>query len=95
VRTCGRDRTGAVALGSVASCVLILEVSADVRHERSTTMGSGTSDKIKGKANEIVGTVTGNRKREAKGKAQEVKGGITDKLEEKNRELEEEDEAQD
>jgi uncharacterized protein YjbJ (UPF0337 family) len=54
-------------------------------------MGSGTGDKIKGKANEVAGAVTGNRKREMKGKAQEAKGGITDKLEEKNRELEEDE----
>ena len=54
-------------------------------------MGKGTGDKIKGKANEIAGAVTGNRKREAKGKAQEVKGGVSDKLGEKNRELEEDE----
>lgn len=57
-------------------------------------MGRGTSDKIKGKANEIAGAVTGNRKQEAKGKGQELKGGLSDKMDERNRELEEEDERE-
>lgn len=52
-------------------------------------MGRGTGDKIKGKANEIAGAVTGDRKREMKGKGQRAKGGISDKLEEKNQELKE------
>jgi uncharacterized protein YjbJ (UPF0337 family) len=52
-------------------------------------MSSGTGDKIKGKANEIAGTVTGDRKREMKGKGQQAKGSFTDKVEEKDRELKE------
>lgn len=35
---------------------------------------SGTMDKIKGKANEIAGAVTGDTSRELKGKGQQVRG---------------------
>ena len=57
-------------------------------------MGSGTGDRIKGKAKEVAGTVTGDRKQETegkmqqtKGKMQQTKGKVTDKAEQKNREL--------
>jgi uncharacterized protein YjbJ (UPF0337 family) len=50
-------------------------------------MGSGTGDRIKGKAKEVAGTVTGDRKKETKGKMQQTKGKVTDKAEQKDREL--------
>jgi uncharacterized protein YjbJ (UPF0337 family) len=61
-------------------------VSYPLYQERTV---SSTGDKIKGKANEIAGTVTGDRKRETKGKAQKAKGDITGKAKEKKAELEE------
>jgi uncharacterized protein YjbJ (UPF0337 family) len=42
-------------------------------------MGS-TGDKIKGKANEMIGKATGDKPKEVKGKGQQAKGGAKDKL---------------
>ncbi len=58
-------------------------------------MGRGTGDKIKGKANEIAGAVTGDRKREMKGKGQTAKGNVGDKLDEKSRELQDDEDQKD
>jgi uncharacterized protein YjbJ (UPF0337 family) len=41
-------------------------------------MSSGTGDKVKGKANELTGKVTGDKKQQMKGKAQQAKGGVKD-----------------
>jgi uncharacterized protein YjbJ (UPF0337 family) len=41
----------------------------------------GSGDKLKGKANELTGKVTGNRKKQMKGKAQQAKGGLKDEFE--------------
>jgi uncharacterized protein YjbJ (UPF0337 family) len=49
---------------------------------------SSTGDKVKGKANEVLGAATGDRKRETKGKAQKAKGDITGKAKKKKAELE-------
>jgi uncharacterized protein YjbJ (UPF0337 family) len=49
---------------------------------------SSTGDKIKGKANEVIGAATGDRKRETKGKGQKAKGDIKGKAEKKKAELE-------
>jgi len=46
----------------------------------------GTGDKAKGKANEVVGKVTGNRTKQVKGKGQQAKGEFKDELEEENEE---------
>ena len=40
------------------------------------------NDKIKGKAKEIAGVVTGDREREAEGKADLIKGAVKGKFEE-------------
>jgi uncharacterized protein YjbJ (UPF0337 family) len=40
-----------------------------------------SGDKIKGKANELAGKVTGNRTKQMKGKAQQAKGGLKDEFE--------------
>ena len=58
-------------------------------------MARGTGDKIKGKANEIAGAVTNDRKREMKGKGQQAKGGVSDKLEEKSEEMKENEDPDD
>jgi hypothetical protein len=42
-------------------------------------MGS-TGDKVKGKANELIGKATGDKSQEVKGKGQQAKGGAKDKL---------------
>jgi uncharacterized protein YjbJ (UPF0337 family) len=47
-------------------------------------MSSGAGDKIKGKANELAGKVTGGKKRQVKGKAQQAKGGVKDEVEAEN-----------
>lgn len=41
----------------------------------------GAGDKIKGKANEMAGKVTGSRSKQVKGKAQQAKGGVKDEFE--------------
>jgi uncharacterized protein YjbJ (UPF0337 family) len=41
---------------------------------------SSTSDKLSGKANQIVGKATGNDRVQAKGEAQETKGKLKDKI---------------
>ena len=46
----------------------------------------GTGDKAKGKANEVVGKVTGNRTKQVKGKGQQAKGEFKDGLEEEQEE---------
>lgn len=43
---------------------------------------SGTDDKIKGKANEVAGKVTGDKTQELKGKAQQVKGDAENAIDE-------------
>ena len=43
-------------------------------------MGSA-KDKVKGKANEVAGKVTGNRSKQARGKIQQGKGKVQDELE--------------
>ena len=40
----------------------------------------GTWDKIKGRTNQAVGSITGNDKQQIKGKAQEIKGEAKEKL---------------
>jgi uncharacterized protein YjbJ (UPF0337 family) len=54
-----------------------------------STMSGSTGDKIKGKANEVAGKVTGKRSKQAKGKGQQAKGGVKDKVAQKDRELRE------
>ena len=48
---------------------------------------AGTGDKVKGKFNESVGKVTGDKKRELKGKAQQVKGRAKDTISETKKEI--------
>lgn len=43
---------------------------------------AGTGDKAKGKANEVVGKVTGDRSKQVKGKGQQAKGEFKDEFEE-------------
>jgi uncharacterized protein YjbJ (UPF0337 family) len=44
----------------------------------------GTGDKIKGKANEVTGKVTGDKKQQLKGKGQQLKGGMKDEAKAEN-----------
>ena len=48
----------------------------------------GTTDKLKGKAKEVGGALTGNRKKEAEGKGEQVKGTAKEKGNEALDELE-------
>lgn len=43
-------------------------------------MSNSGKDKAKGKANELIGKVTGNRTKQAKGKVQQGKGRVKDEL---------------
>jgi uncharacterized protein YjbJ (UPF0337 family) len=52
-------------------------------------MSDSKVDKLKGKANEVTGKVTGNRTKQVKGKGQQAKGGVKDKVAEKDQELKE------
>ena len=42
---------------------------------------AGTGDKAKGKTNEVVGKVTGNRSKQVKGKGQQAKGEFKEEFE--------------
>jgi uncharacterized protein YjbJ (UPF0337 family) len=50
-------------------------------------MGSGTTDKVKGKAKSALGGATNNRGLQAKGEAQKLVGAAKDKLDGAKRKL--------
>jgi uncharacterized protein YjbJ (UPF0337 family) len=45
----------------------------------------GTGDKIKGKANEVTGKVTGDKTQKMKGKGQQLKGGMKNEAKAENK----------
>jgi uncharacterized protein YjbJ (UPF0337 family) len=48
---------------------------------------SNTSDKVSGKAKQVIGKATNNKKLEAKGKVQETSGNVKSKLKDAGKKL--------
>jgi uncharacterized protein YjbJ (UPF0337 family) len=50
------------------------------RKSSSQNKGQGALDKVKGKAKEAIGALTGNEEKKAEGRSEQTKGTAKDKL---------------